>query len=197
MPDSHPAARLLSASAVREHCEEIFAYVVKGNSAHFIWHPARLAATALYVAEVIRERYPDLHVPYHSRWRHFEAGGVDRWSSIAREHGLTGDQRKIERVKARIDLVIPSVLLDAGAGADWRYLDAPTGQTLTRSEGLGVASLALFRRGAFSNDGARPLRSDAAALARIQPQAIADAFQVTAGNPLVGLDGRAALLARL
>ena len=195
MSESHPAARLLSATAVREHCEEIFAYVKAGNSPHFVWHAENLSATAAYVAEVIRERYPDLKVPYHSRWRHFEAGGVDRWGEIVAAHGLADNA--IERVKARIDLVIPSVLLDAGAGADWKYVDTATGQTLTRSEGLGVASLALFESGALSDDSSQPLRSDAAALARIQPRHIAAAFQVNAENPLVGLDGRTALLARL
>lgn len=197
VPASHPAARLLSATAVREHCQEIFAYVVKGDSPHFVWHAERLSATAAYVADVIRERYTDLKVPYHSRWRHFEAGGVDRWAKAASDHGLMRDDKLIERVKARIDLVIPSVLLDAGAGVDWRYYDAVTGQTLRRSEGLGVASLALFTNGLLSDIPSQPMRSDAAALARIKPRHIADAFQVNKKNPLLGLDGRVALLARL
>ena len=197
VPASHPAARLLSATAVREHCQEIFAYVVKGDSPHFVWHAERLSATAGYVADVIRERYADLKVPYHSRWRHFEAGGVDRWAKAASDHGLMRDDKLIERVKARIDLVIPSVLLDAGAGVDWRCYDAVTGQTLRRSEGLGVASLALFTNGLLSDIPLQPMRSDAAALARIKPRHIADAFQVNKKNPLLGLDGRAALLARL
>jgi hypothetical protein len=197
VPDTHPAAELLSATAVRAHCEEIFAHVVKGDSPHFSWHPEQMAATAAYVAEVIHERYPDLNVPYHSRWRHFEAGGVDRWGNTVAAHGLAGDDNLLERVKARIDLVIPSVLLDAGAGADWKYADDATGQTLARSEGLGVASLALFTSGALSDQPLRPLRSDAAALARIRASQLAEAFQVSASNPLVGLEGRAALLARL
>lgn len=197
VPETHPAAPLLSAMAVRQHCEEVFAYVVAGNSAHFTWHAERMAATATYVADVIRERYPDLKVPYHSRWRHFEAGGVDRWAALVAQHNMVGAGRSIERVKARIDLVIPSVLLDAGAGAAWRYLDEATGQTLTRSEGLGVASLALFASGALSDDPMHPLRSDAAKLSRIRPQTIADSFQVRTDNPLVGLEGRATLLTRL
>ena len=195
--DTHPAAQLLSASAVRAHCDEIMAYVVKGDSPYFVWHPEKLSATASYVTQVIRERYPDLKVPYHSRWRHFEAGGVDRWAQLAVRHGLNDKDKRIERVKARIDLVIPSVLLDAGAGADWRFSDVVTGQTLSRSEGLGVASLALFAGGVLSDDPANPLRSDAAALTLIQPQHIAEAFQVNAKNALAGLEGRAALLAQL
>lgn len=179
------------------HCDEIMAYVVTGDSPYFVWHPEKLSATASYVTEVIRERYPDLKVPYHSRWRHFEAGGVDRWARLAVRHGLNDKDKRIERVKARIDLVIPSVLLDAGAGADWRFSDVATGQTFTRSEGLGVASIALFAGGVLSDDPTNPLRSDAAALTRIQPQHMAEAFQVNAKNALVGLEGRAALLAQL
>lgn len=197
MPDTHPAAGLLSAGAVRERCEEIFAHASRGNSQYFVWHAEQLPSTAAYVCEVIRDRYPDLKVPYHSRWRHFEAGGVDRWSKLAAKHGLARDANLVERVKARIDLIIPSVLLDAGAGADWRYFDAATGQTLARSEGLGVASLALFETGALSALPSQPLRCDAAALARIGPQDITNAFQVSEKNLLIGLKGRAALLTRL
>ena len=34
------------------------------------------------VADVTRAHYPDLAIPYHSRWRHFEAGGVDRRAEL-------------------------------------------------------------------------------------------------------------------
>ncbi len=193
VPDDHPAAALLSATAVRTHCAEIAAYVQRGESAHFSWHADKLEPIAAYVVAVIRGRYPTLKVPYHSRWRHFEAGGVDRWDAY--KSGFSSDT--VALVKASIDLVIPSVLLDAGAGAAWKYHDAATGQTLSRSEGLGVASLALFTSGALSDNLAQPLRADAAALSRIGPLHIAKAFQVSDANPLVGLEGRAALLSRL
>jgi hypothetical protein len=195
--DSHPAARLLSAAAVRQQCQGLMAYVEAGDSPHFIWHEARLAATAAFVAEVIRERYADLKVPYHSRWRHFEAGGVDRWGALAREHGLDDKSAVDERARVRIDLVIPSVLLDAGAGAAWRYTERSTGQMLSRSEGLGVASLALFASGALSDNPAKPLQSDALALQAITAQQISDAFQMSTTNTMTGLAGRAALLANL
>lgn len=194
-PPVHPAAALLNARAVRSHCRQIMALAEAGTASHFIWHPERLVATAAYVAETIRQRYPDLRVPYHSRWRHFEAGGIDRWPRLAQAQGLQG----MERVRSMIDLVIPSVLLDAGAGPDWRYLDTidGDGMCLARSEGLGVASLALFRSGALSADAGNPLRTDAAALRALNAQTVAKAFQVDADNPLVGLEGRAGLLRRL
>jgi hypothetical protein len=193
VPDAHPAAKLLTAAAVRERCLAIMATAERGDTRHLAWQPTRLPAAAAYVADMIRVRYPTLDVPYHSRWRHFEAGGVDRWAAVAA--AVSGDAA--ERARTRIDLAITSVLLDAGAGPAWRYADAVTGGILSRSEGLGVASLGLFASGAFSAQAGSPFRADARALAGLATSTVADAFQVTIDNPLVGLEGRAALLRRL
>jgi hypothetical protein len=190
---SASASALLSAQAVRSHCAQIMALAEQDRAPHFRWHPQQLPAAAVYVADTIRQRYPDLRVPYHSRWRHFEAGGVDRWGMLAGHHALEG----AERARTRIDLVIPSVLLDAGAGPDWHYRDDASGMRLSRSEGLGVASLALFASGALSDDAAHPLRADAGALMRLPESTLAQVFQAGAGNPLVGLEGRAGLMQRL
>src|SRR5205814_10020343 len=94
-----------------------------------------------------------------------------------------------------VDLAVTSVLLDAGAGAAWRYREV--GGVYARSEGLAVASFQLFRAGVFSADPQRKLRADAAALRRLDDGALATGMQVAADNPLVGLAGRAALLRRL
>ncbi|MDP3310280.1 MAG: DUF1688 family protein, partial [Polaromonas sp.] len=108
------------------------------------------------VAELTRVRYPDLVIPYHSRWRHFEAGGVDRLAQLNAALGAAGPA---ERARAQIDLALTSVLLDAGAGPDWCYHEAAVGehpaQELSRSEGLGVASFHAFMGGLFSSDPAR------------------------------------------
>ncbi|MDP1566270.1 MAG: URC4/urg3 family protein, partial [Polaromonas sp.] len=153
---------------------------------------------AALVAELTRVRYPDLVIPYHSRWRHFEAGGVDRLAQLNAALGAAGPA---ERARAQIDLALTSVLLDAGAGPDWCYHEAAVGehpaQELNRSEGLGVASFHAFMGGLFSSDPARPLQADAAGLQAVTSQRLGHAFQVSAGNPLVGLDGRAALLRSL
>jgi hypothetical protein len=87
---------------------------------------------------------------------------------------------------------VASVLLDAGAGPEWRY-STPDG-VYARSEGLAVASVDLFAAGVFSADPNAPLRADAAALRRFDASALARGFQVSAENPLVGLEGRAGLL---
>jgi hypothetical protein len=89
------------------------------------------------------------------------------------------------------------VLLDAGAGAAWSFVEAESGQRYTRSEGLAVASFRAFMRGAFSARQDDPLRIDASALAAMDAARLAGLFQARTANPLLGLDGRAALLRRL
>lgn len=191
------ADKLLSACAVRQHSAAIMALAQAGRARHFTWHPERMAVVSAYVSNVIRQRYPDLKVPYHSRWRHFEAGGVDRWSAVAHEHGLDAMPARLERARARVDLAITSVLLDAGAGPSWHYKDVLSKQPLSRSEGLGVASLRWWADGGLSSDPHQPCRADAKGLERVQTADLALAFQVSVNNPLVGLEGRANLLRQL
>lgn len=183
------ARSLLTAAAVRQRAHEMLANALDGDLDD--WRPdlARLEAAADLTAETVRLNYPDLKVPFHARWRHFAVNGVDLWAAADRPSDPA------ERARAAFDLVIPSVLLDAGAGAAWRYHDAATGAVLARSEGLGVASLRLFESGALSRDPADPLRADG--LARLDPATLKTAFQTSDDNPLVGLEGRAALLRRL
>ena len=184
-------SQLLTAAAVRDRCGIVFAAAECGETQHFRLVIARLDEAVRRVVEITRRRYPDLDVPYHSRWRHFSAGGVDRAAQVA--PGADQD----EAARARIDLAVVSVLLDAGAGTRWRFHEAATGQILSRSEGLAVASLRAMQAGLFSADPAKPWRADAAALSRIAPEALAQAFQHAAGNELAGLEGRAALLRRV
>lgn len=192
MLDAPRAARsLLTASAVRERAAKMLALGLDGRLTAFTVDPDRLPAAADLVVEVIRTNYPDLVIPFHARWRHFHVQrrdlGRELVEAIADPAG---------RGRAAFDLAIVSVLLDAGAGMAWRYRDGPTGVELSKSEGLAVASLRMFAAGAFADDGRSP-RVDAARLAAITAADIATGFQVTEANPLVGLEGRAALLSRL
>jgi hypothetical protein len=155
----------------------------------------RLPATADFVAEVIEQRYPSLDVPVHSRWRHFVLDGRDLWAAVSHDARWASVEA---RARAAFDLVITSVLLDAGAGTVWRYRDDErTGLVVARSEGLALASLRWFESGALSDDAADPYRVDAAALRRVDGPSIERAFKVSDANPLAGLQGRAALLNRL
>jgi hypothetical protein len=182
---------ILSAAAVRERCALVFATAERDETPHFRLHLDRLDGAARLVADITRRRYPDLNVPFHSRWRHFSAGGLDRAALVAPGADAA------ETARARIDLAIVSVLLDAGAGASWGYREAETGLALSRSEGLGVASLRAMQAGLFSADPANPWRADASALALLRPEVLAAAMQHRDGNELAGFAGRAALLRRL
>ena len=190
------AAALLGTAAVRERCGRILEAALAAQGRWFDVQPGCLEVAADRVAAVTRRRYPDLRVPYHSRWRHFEAGGIDRVGALERAAGDLAED-PAARARAHIDLAVVSVLLDAGAGGAWRFDDTATGTVVGRSEGLGIASLRAFEAGLFSSDAARPLRVDALGLARLDARALAAAFQVRADNPLVGVDGRVALLRRL
>ena len=187
-------APLRSTATIRERCNNILRAVEEGRSRHFTLNRAQLDEVARRVEHVTRQNYPDLRIPYHSRWRHFEAGGVDRKAEL---DAHLASRHHTAQARARVDLTLVSVLLDAGAGPQWRYAEAESGQTFNRSEGLGVASFRAFMQGQFSSDAGDPYRVDAAALRRIDAATLAQMFQVRSDNPLVGLDGRVALLQRL
>ena len=161
---------------------------------HFRIDLGRLDETVDLVLAATRKTYPALDVPFHSRWRHFVAGGVDRWAALA---GATPWRDGKARARAEFDLAMVSVFLDAGAGPSWRYRDAETGASIGRSEGLALASLDMFARGVFSARADQPLRADAAALAGLTVADLRNGFQVADHNPLVGLEGRLTLLRRL
>jgi hypothetical protein len=283
-----PLAALRESATIRARCAAVTRAVEEGRSGHFKLDRSALPALAQRVAALTRERFPDLKIPYHSRWRHFEAGGVDRKGEL---DVLLAGRTPAAVARARIDLTVVSVLLDAGAGPQWRYTERPeldalalpvhrqkgedllamlgaaTGASktkdpaedaaevaaevaaegatadapdagaqtatpanaaaqetapgqpgrpgqpvprewheqnerperasFTRSEGLGVASFRAFVAGVFSSDPADPLRVDALALKRLDAAALRAVFQASPSNPLVGLEGRAALLTRL
>ena len=165
-----------------------------GNLGEFSITPDALKPAAVYVARVIRQNYPNLDVPLHARWRHFTVAGRDLWVEIAGKARWASSEAQ---ARAAFDLAIVSVLLDAGAGADWTYRDAATGLVSSRSEGLAIASLRMFEAGAFSNNANDPLRADAGKLSDFTAAQLAVGFQVGPDNPLAGLEGRTALLARL
>ncbi len=196
MPDRDPDALrlLLKPASIRARAQEMLALGRAGKLLHFTVQPERLEACADYVLETIRANYPTLDIPFHARWRHFTVAGVDRWRTLDAEAHFA---EATARGRAAYDLAIVSVLLDAGAGPDWSYHDALSGKAIGRSEGLALASLDMFAAGLFSSDPAQPLRADATALKRLDAAALAAGFQAGPTNPLLAVEGRAALLNRL
>jgi hypothetical protein len=194
LTDADAARSLLSASAVRERAHEMLVNGLENKLEHFTVDMESLGDAAQVVSELIRVNYPDGKVPFHARWRHFVVGARDLWAERARQATWTSPAA---RARAEFDLAITSVLLDAGAGSSWKYLDPDTEQIVSRSEGLGVASLRMFEAGGFSSDPAEPLRADAERLTHLKAEEVADGFQSMVGNRLVGVEGRASLLASL
>ncbi len=188
------ARALLSAAAVRSRANAAFALAEAGELDDWQLQLEALPACADFVAATVRKRYPTLDVPFHARWRHFVFSGRDFWQDIARDSKW---RDPAATARAQFDLAITSVLLDAGAGASWRYKDPSSDLIAARSEGLALASLRLFEWGGFSADPTDPLRADADGLVRMDAPALADAFQSRGANVLEGLDGRARLLNRL
>eukprot|EP00753_Platysulcus_tardus_P002710 PLAT11827.1.p1 GENE.PLAT11827.1~~PLAT11827.1.p1 ORF type:complete len:439 (+),score=142.44 PLAT11827.1:59-1318(+) len=189
-------ATLRSLHTVKSRCAAILVAARAGETKHFAVNDEAMGEVAKFVMKITNESYPDGNVPFHARSRHFEVGGVDRLAALKAKWTEAGVDA-MEQGRRLIDLSVVSVLLDAGAGAAWRYVEESTGQTLSRSEGLAVASLDMFLAGAFSSTEEDPTRVDAPALLALTVDDVATAFQVTEENPLVGLEGRVALLQRL
>jgi hypothetical protein len=192
--EASAALALLSAAAVRERAHRMLALALDDKLPNFRIYPDKMDGVVDLVLQTTREAYPDLEVPFHSRWRHFVANNDNRWAA-------TADQTRWPdppaRARAEFDLAIVSVFLDAGAGPTWRFRDPKSGITIGRSEGLGLASLGMFESGAFSANPRDPLRADADVLANIKVADLKRGLQVSDTNPLIGLEGRVDLLRRL
>jgi hypothetical protein len=58
-----------------------------------------------------------------------------------------------ELTRRLIDLFFVSVLLDAGAGDHWKYVEPEAEGSYERSEGIAVASLYMFLDGGYTAEG--------------------------------------------
>ncbi|HIK45959.1 MAG TPA: URC4/urg3 family protein [Leptolyngbyaceae cyanobacterium M65_K2018_010] len=185
---------LQSPQAIRDRCRALFYLARQDRLHHFRLNLDALPAATTYVQRLIDQRYPQAAIPFHSRWRHFEVGGQSRLDLL--EPALSR-LSALERARLKVDLAVTSVLLDAGAGSAWRYVEPQTGLAWQRSEGLAMASFHSFTQGLFSSRPDTPWQADAAGLAQLTTDSLAQAFQVTPTNPLLGLEGRVQLLQKL
>lgn len=186
-------ALLRNPATIRARATHLLARAREGRSEHFRVCDSAVAPAAALVARITRERYPG-QIPPHSRWRHFEAAGVDRIAQVLEP--LLRVQAVQDRWMALADLCIVSVLLDAGAGSLWRY-QAPDGSVHQRSEGLALASLYSFCAGNFSHDSGHPLQVSARGLHALSASCLAASLQCHPGNRMPGFEGRHALLRSL
>jgi len=174
--------------AIRKQAERIYELAKKNELYHFSLDESKLTDAVDLTEKTIREFCPDLNIPYHSRFRHFDptqlAKMVDSWECDSQE-----------KVRRLLDLATVSVLLDAGAGAAWSYRSH--GKTLRSSEGLASASLDMFQNGVFSSDPSCKFRVNSYALKLLTPNILGRGFQVDEHNPLLAVEGRTLLLNRL
>lgn len=103
------------------------------------------------------------------------------------------DEREICR--RSLDLAVVSVLLDAGAGKEWKFHEQETAQVHARSEGLGVASFHMFKSGFFSSDPEKHShQADAQGLRNLAVEDFRKAFQIVrAPNSFSRLTGQGRL----
>jgi Protein of unknown function (DUF1688) len=193
-PETSAALSLLNAKAVRERAHRMLEIGLQDRLPNFRIHLDHMDDTVELVLKTTRQAYPSFEVPFHSRWRHFVNNGDNRWASLADK---TSWPDRAARARAEFDLAMVSVFLDAGAGPSWHYRDPKSGAAVGRSEGLALASLAMFAAGAFSADPLQPLRVDADVLANFSVAELERGMQVSSFNPLIGTDGRVDLLRRL
>lgn len=180
-------------ATIRERAQKIYARSLTGKT-HFNIHEEKLPQTAEFVLDVIKRNYPDLNVPYHSRWRHFEVGNQYQLKAYQQEISAADS---VTKAKIGLDLIIPSVLVDAGAGNTWVYR-SKNSETIGRSEGLALASLDMFLSGALSgSDAGNSLQTTAEGLQSISLETFCQHFQVSESNPMNGVEGRLNLLHNL
>merc|ERR1719502_621401 len=183
------ASELMQLSAIRHQCSKLYNLAKKGELGFFTVDESKIPIAVDATVKSIKERYPDLKVLPHSRLRHFESAQLtqllDGWHCD-----------KVEKARRLVDLVMVSVLLDAGAGPGWKYI-APNGEEVRASEGLALASWDLFSEGFFSPDPALKARVNSLALKGISEEKLARGLQVSRSNPLLGVGGRAQLLRKL
>ncbi|WP_222435644.1 DUF1688 family protein [Fluviispira vulneris] len=184
---------IFSPATIRKKSLEIYNLTI-ADKTQFQIHLDKIDEVSKFVIDVTLSNYPKLNIPFHSRWNHFNVGNIDRVSELILQ---LEKQTPSQQTKAKLDLVVVSVLLDAGAGMRWRYLEQKSGKEYSRSEGLAVASFRLFLAGFFSADKKSPLRVDAERLLCISEKELADGLQVTEKNPIIGLQGRLKLLHNL
>ncbi|CAM1505929.1 Fc.00g115660.m01.CDS01 [Cosmosporella sp. VM-42] len=183
--------------AVRERAGLVLEAAKKGDLTHFEYNAKVMPEIADTVAGVITEWQRDFgpdrynEIPPHGRWQHFEVGGVPRINEMIEKW----DCDKVEVVRRLIDLFFVSVLLDAGAGDDWKFIEEVSGDVYNRSEGIAVASLYMFIQGGFSSDLESEVpQVDGVGLSKLTVDEFSKFFQLSETNPIIGASSRVSLL---
>ncbi|CAM0135817.1 hypothetical protein VKS41_001747 [Umbelopsis sp. WA50703] len=183
---------LLSLRAVREQNKRIYECVKTGQLQHFDIDLEKMEEVVRFVTLLVKRDFDDpSEMPTHSRWRHFDAGGKPRIKQLLASMPASS---QLDKAKRLIDLFVISIILDTCPLHQWGYQEKSTGRVHRRTEGVAIAVLEIFKSGLFSSDPGDPYRVDAAALADLTVEDLANGFQISAKNSLVGLEDRINLI---
>jgi hypothetical protein len=154
----------------------------------------RLDSCAEEVVATSRQNYPSLDIPFHARWRHFSVDGsiAGVRSQRARPGPITRRWRGL-----RFDLAIVSVLPRRRRRAGLDLHEAAPASASHARRGLRLQASTCSSPAAFSSRPDDPFREEPRRSRRSPWRIWLTGFQAGPDNPLVGLDGRVALLNRL
>lgn len=151
-----PQDYLRTLVSIRERCNKVYEKSQRGELTCFDVDESAFPAIVDHVAATTTRRYPQLdQIPPHSRLRHFNPVQMQE----LKESWDKEEIDPVEKSRRLIDLVIVSVLVDAGAGQKWKYKSSD-GEFVGRSEGLALASFDMFASGYFSSSETLPGRVD-------------------------------------
>ncbi|CDF90093.1 ZYBA0S06-00386g1_1 [Zygosaccharomyces bailii CLIB 213] len=185
-----------SIASVRETTGSVYRLIKsQGEGNYYKLHDSKLKQVTEYLCNIIARDYGDDYdsIPPHGRWQHINAGGHARMEHLL-EQWNSEHVGEVEVARRLIDILVVSVLVDAGAGNKWKYKAGE--ETYTRSEGLAVASYHLFVDGEFSNGDAN-CQVNGQMLKQFTMDQFVKGFQVSEENPLSGTEGRLQLIRKL
>ncbi|QLQ80199.1 hypothetical protein HG537_0D02000 [Torulaspora globosa] len=198
MTVGHPAKYFKSIESVRETTSVVYRYVKEKNEGnYFRLDLGCMPKVVEFLCGIIERDYGSEYdsIPAHGRWQHINAGGHSRLEDLISEWRQDGVD-EIEISRNLVDLILFSVLIDAGAGSMWKY--QVNGETYSRSEGLAVASFHMFVDGALSDNAVQhPHRVSGQKLKDMTMEEFSRGFQISDANPLSGMEGRLNLIRKL
>jgi hypothetical protein len=147
---------LRTLASIRERCQQVYEQVKRGgDGVCFDIDESKLPDVMDAVAATTERRFVNLNeIPPHSRIRHFDPKQLEK---LDKEGWANVDAT--EKARRLVDLVVVSVLVDAGAGQTWKYKTSDD-KLIGRSEGLALASFDMFMNGYFSGVEGSPDRVD-------------------------------------
>lgn len=191
---SSTANTLLTAAAVRTRASEVLELAKAEKLTHVSVNLDLLPKLAARVTRTIEHSYPDFQVPPYGCWRHFEAGGLDRWGMLASARGFAAAE---DVLAAAADLAVATHVVSVSIRSDWIYLDMVAGQAFEGRRAIAIGMLAMFAAGSFSADPGDPLRVDAHALVRLEEAEIVDGLRLDPELDRVAVTSIKTILKRL